>query len=352
MRPRRVAWLILLAPGACAVGIFPLTFRKTATQTVSDIVRKQYPRDNATSASSCEFSSFWHCEKGKFCHPLLLGHNSLQLYATYGHDRLLETCAKTRVRFVVVLRNPLEQLSSALFFWGYGGGSKKTPFPQELLDTLLQFPSPANISDMRIMVRTLRRAFHFVPHEYVRVLGRQRHFLQSSPFTVSARRLAAAGDDALDEGRRKLPVEPSSDDVTRAKANLDRFDIVGTTEHMSSFLMLLTATMGWPSNVGCVGEQGHGMGLVYQRLFGTAQRPSVERLYRPAVVAYLKRYLAPDIEVHAHAEAIHRRQIRDALAASSLQQTVGDAREFAEARWRGECCPICDWCASCGEGGM
>ena len=53
MRPRRVAWLILLAPGACAVGIFPLTFRKTATQTVSDIVRKQYPRDNATSGSFC-----------------------------------------------------------------------------------------------------------------------------------------------------------------------------------------------------------------------------------------------------------------------------------------------------------
>ena len=105
-------------------GVFPLTFRKTATQTVSDVVRAHFPAlPKGHNTSDCEFSSFWHCEKGRSCNPLLLGHNSLLLYSTYGHDRLVQECGKTSsITFVVVLRDPLEQVGVGRCGCGCVGG--------------------------------------------------------------------------------------------------------------------------------------------------------------------------------------------------------------------------------------
>ena len=94
--------------------------------------------------------------------------------------------------------------------------------------------------------------------------------------------------------------------IERAKATLDEFDVVGTTEGFDRFMVRVAHAMGW--DIGRV---------AYRRLKTVVGRPTVGD-HPPRVAAALARALAPDVEIHAHAAALADAQERafDARAAS------------------------------------
>jgi hypothetical protein len=91
---------------------------------------------------------------------------------------------------------------------------------------------------------------------------------------------------------------PSGDEVAEAKARLRSDFVVGLTEQMPSFLVLMALELGWSLDRLCC----------IARNVNTATGGHKSRL-APAIFAHAEVKLAPDMAVYAEAERIHAEQV-------------------------------------------
>ncbi len=274
----RESWATARAAGLARPGApFPvfLKFHKVGSATVSRVIRCAAISDPALVPDA------WRRDRDNAsagCGPTAWEHETLALYSRHGADAV-RACAARGVapRLLALLRDPVERVLSAIYFFGGGGHlARRSPEAKRFhsgapfaLDELADLLAPDGL---------LSKAGG--AHEYVDALA-----------GVDARLRSEAGAVAL------------------ARAALARdFDVVGVTEDMAGFLALVALELGWPRLLAC-----------YLDYHVNSRRPRRDTLGADVVDA-LERRLRDETAVHAHA--------RELFAAHAARRGA----EFAGAR--------------------
>ena len=106
--------------------------------------------------------------------------------------------------------------------------------------------------------------------------------------------------------------------VEQAKANLARdIDVVGVTESMERFLVLLTLELRWPLAALCQNSA---------RFHANTKRPKRDEL-PPATLAVLRERLQPELELYEHAKALAAQ--REARWGSKFEATLAEFRALS-----------------------
>jgi len=269
--------------GTAFIPLF-IKFHKTGGGTISSLLRR-----HCLEISGRVPGSRFPWISGKKCGVVPYEHGSMKMFRT-GGLRLFEACAQHRfsVRLYTILRDPVDKLLSAFYFWKRPRGK---PLPEDLQRSL-QSPQNMSISGADKLVR------HFFPEmaesergttagvggyffEYGAVFGRYQGDQSSTPTSQHL--------------QRPYSMPLSLVQITSAcQALRDEFT-VGVLDQMDSFRVLVAVENGWPIEDLC-----HPDSLTHVN----SKRPR----WPPKIIAHLGNVLASENELVQCARVIHAEQ--------------------------------------------
>ena len=283
-----------------------LKFHKVGGEATSEIVKKHCAIPTlAPDVAKRLVPHNWY-----FMNNNAFTHQTISVYRREGLAGLgtrLPASAAPRALLVALLRDPVEQHLSALYFWS--DHHDWTPAQR----ASLAHPRNWTVADFDGLVAGLAPR-KFGGHEALLTLARHRPDLD-------AREAPLPFDDGDDEAVAEA--------AAAAKANLRRdVAVVGTLDRDAAFLRLLALAAGWPTTSVCTHLLAHGAGRIYHKYLGRNRRPPAAELLGPELLAHVRHRLRGDLDLHAFAGQL----LEDRLRA------FGEDADAADATWRGACC--------------
>lgn len=254
-----------------------LKFHKVAGATVATIFRNACPNHLP--------QYYWNY---KSCPATPHGHGSLTSYrkkGVHGMYQCLNQNSTHPILLTSILRNPVDRILSALHFF-YGGRYKRWAKTDEDIQLSI------SLVEGRITKGLIDR----LPRES------SNHWRQ--PLNTYSNVLAKG----LDESSTDIAIE-----------NLKRdFDIIGLTEDVSSFAVLLAIKTGWPLSSVCL-YSAH----------VNANRTSSSSLSQE-ILDYIKHVVRYDTIIYNHAIKIHQKQIEEAGSKYEEYMHIFKSQQFQE----------------------
>ena len=259
-------------------------------------------------------------------------------YKVGGSKRVLN-CLRpgVRARHLTVLRDPVERVLSSIYF-----------FVKKFCDAPIDGgPVPElTVADLDEIAAKDEMTPSGGFHEYLQIFARSQPTrrggnnqpegrgtgMNGRHFGKAARSSQGETPPPLSRTWEKYGgwVKWSSEQIATAKANLEAdVQIIGVTESMSSFLVLLALEMGWPLRALCTSE-----------FHVNKERPKAEAL-PPDTLEYLRKRLAPELELYEHGRALaarrqaaHGERFVEAFAEFDALECNGSCAEEEQRRYR------------------
>ena len=255
-----------------------LKYHKVGSSTVTEFLRIFY-NPNVTN--------WWNhtkCKTDPFDHMVP---KHYQAWGLEGIRSRCVTCSRKSYTLVpiAVLRNPVERLISSFFFF-HADLQKHTAFaPHSIKLSVQRFQTgqnlhlilPAHMTELIHYVRR-RKIFSLPINEYEETLSQSSH----SPF------------------------HSSQISLKRALHNLQTdIPVIGTTENLSTLLVLLSVVFQLNLSVACPLHLDYGQSKKNLKLFQSTQRPSREKLFRRDTLEAIRKEVSRDVILWRHAADFH-----------------------------------------------
>lgn len=285
-----------------------LKFHKTGSESTA-----HYLRDSGLFNDLAKFWDIRACRGGCFSHPVLM------TYAKHGYTGIRNTCLlrtptdgcrTERLYITTVLREPLERLSSHLFYFKtlyvsrLRSSFRRVSSAQEALqiyNRLHHVPGNITVAEMELLIDTLRLVIPLTPYS-------NQPTSMTRPYTLILGRHITK------------PFLPSNETIAEAKrAMRDDLGSIGIMEELPAYFYLLSQHLNIDVKISCNKNITH-MSELRQASQLQRNRPKADALFAPEVVDFLRDHLTSETELYKYARELHTQQL------AALNHTVDTAR--------------------------
>lgn len=248
--------------------------------------------------------------RGDYCNTTFpYAHEVLDLYMNHGLEGMIDECVITpekfcRISLTTVIRNPLEKFLSYLYHFKS--------------DILIR----AHVNGNTIVRETMEMIFNrtsklITVHHMSELVEHCRRWNIHQPLFFISRYFTESNYDTM-------YMNITNDVYEDAAYNIQQdFDAVGVTEWMPSYFVLLSKVYNYDIITACGLHLDHGSSKTYKNVYGVHARPSIETLFSPVVLRYLKEKVFDyDIKFWNYMKDIHSLQLK------KFGLTVDEAHEL------------------------
>lgn len=275
-----------------------------------------------------------YIEENHFCFGDPEAHSVLQLYRVFGRSGIQENCltaealeqCDTEKDLVLstLLRDPLDKAISQFFFF-YDAFNKSC---SESTNT-----SPQFFAAKSAVEKLVTNTRSITPYEMQSFLEYIKHHsfdsgdrsvkMGKKPGDLPANNFAVEYEAVLSQfvhSNGTNPDEPflsTERSLSAAIRNLNSdFDVVGTTELMSSFWTLLSNVTGMDFPASCTTFIDHSTQQLYMRLFNETSRPPPHQLFTVQVLEVMHKELSHEYKLFREVQRLHEEQLHVTMGIS------------------------------------
>lgn len=325
-----------------------LKFHKVGSASVKETLRAVYLDERRNGGRPYWWRNTWE-PRDRMCIGDPWDHSVLELYRLLGREKIQENCltsdiqqvcnqeenggSKSSLVITASIREPVEKVISQLYFF-YGSFERALNLAINTSSSSFhehQSPSLSSLSKLRrakfaleklhnntrgITSGEMQSLFEFTKdhtfnsgdalHPYP--VGKQPGDLPPNNFLFEYEPIF--GRYRHDKNAGTKPFTPSAVTLQAALNNMrTEIDVIGTTEFMESYWVLLSAVTKTAYPQSCLFKEDHGSSHKYQVLFGQSTRPTPEQLFSAQVLSVIRKELTHETTLWEEARQLHKEQL-------------------------------------------
>jgi hypothetical protein len=224
------------------------------------------------------------------CHGDPYSHDMLNKFEDLGLEGIKKKCTteKCDTQIISVFREPVEKTISQLYFFNQELSTWANKYGHhDVVEKLWHSPLSISKVEMANLIEAMQQGYASLSlnlrlFEYETILSRSKVYpFKSSPETIS-----------------------------RALSEVDQLSIVGTTEEINSFFVLMSIVRNIPLHAFCNLHKDHGAGNTNKIMFNSTDRPPADKLFQPEVLAYLSAVGEGETQIWNRANEVHIEQLK------------------------------------------
>lgn len=218
-------------------------------------------------------------------------------------------------RTFTVMRHPVDKfVSSVLYFWTKPPKTMVGDKLQQIRNQMKKGLTPGFLGkeEVELMLNHTTGGLNFAHEELAELshIGNAPH--RNPPHRNKNTKFDKNRIELVERksNRRVEPYVPTDKDLLSAKRNLRDQFIVGVTEDMPSFLVLLSMELGWPLDAMCYLGNGKTARINVPQAANAHRNTKYGPFFSEEGTKFLESVLAKDIELYEYAARLHAKQLQ------------------------------------------